>query len=155
MVTLMEPTFEALIHICHHMRADDEREVFNAIGHRNRTMLARQTLDAGRMGSAVIAGIDGRPTAVMGTFPIRTGVCSAFCYSTDGFGSVALTLTRYALRVLRPALIESGYHRLQCESRVDHVEAHRWLERMGFQREGVLRKFGSDGSDYYQYAAIA
>ena len=153
MVSLLAPDETSLAFIAVNMRQSDRDEIYNAIGHNNPFLLARAALDASRVGSAVVACSGGQPVAVMGHSPLRPGVSTAFAFSTAAFPRVALSLTRYALRVMRPDLIAGGCHRLECQSRIDHVSAHRWLEAMGFQREGILHKFGSDGSDYLMYGA--
>jgi RimJ/RimL family protein N-acetyltransferase len=154
-VELVAPDFASLAYIAVNMRQADRHEIYNVTGHNNPFILAQQTLDATRMGSGVVAADGGRPVAVLGFAPLRPGVCTAFAYGTDAFDRVALSLTRHALKVMKPALIASGFHRLECESRADHVQAHRWLEHLGFRREGTLRQFGSDRSDYLKFAAIA
>jgi hypothetical protein len=137
------------------MRQADRDEIYNVVGHNNPLLLAQQTLDAGRMGSAVVANRNERPVAVVGFVPVCPGVCTAFAFATDAFPSVALTLTRYAIKVMKPALLSAGFHRLECESRADHVDAHRWLEALGFEREGILKQRGSDRSDYIKFGATA
>lgn len=152
---LSSPDFASVAYIARNMRKADRDEVYNVIGHNNPFLLAQQALDAGRMGSSVCAHRDNRPIAVLGFMARHPGVGSVFAFGTDEFPRVALTLTRYALRVMRPALIASGFHRVQCESRIDHHDAHAWLERLGFKREGILKAFGSDGSDYIQFGAVS
>jgi RimJ/RimL family protein N-acetyltransferase len=44
--------------------------------------------------------------------------------------------------------------RIQAIVRTDWPTAHRFIERLGFQKEGMMRKFGPDGSDYYLYARV-
>ena len=153
MVALLTPDFASLAYIATNMRQADRDEIYNVIGHNNPFLLAQQTLDASRMGSAVVAAACGRPVAVMGFMVRHAGVTTAYAYSTSDFPRVALTLTRYALKVMKPALLASGFHRLQAESRIDHTDAHLWLERLGFRREGILKQFGSDGSDYIMFGA--
>ena len=135
------------------MRQADQDEIYNVLGHNNPFLLARQVLEALSFGSAVVAFHRGQPAGLMGFAPIRLNVATAIAFGTDQFKLVAHALTRHALRVMKPALLAAGFHRLECESRHDHVEAHRWLEFLGFKREGLLRKHGCDGSDYIKYAA--
>jgi RimJ/RimL family protein N-acetyltransferase len=155
MVALLAPDFASLAYIAFNMRQADRDEIYNIVGHNNPVILAQQALDASKVGSASVASRQGRPIAVCGFVPLRPGVSTAFAFATDAFPGVALALTRHALRVMKPALLHAGFHRLQCESRADHHDAHRWLETLGFRREGVLRQFGSDGSDYIQFSACS
>ena len=153
MVALIEPDYASLAYIAVNMRQADRDEIYNVAGHNNPFILVQQTLDAARLGSAVVALHGDRPVAVLGVVPRHAGVCTAYAYGTPDFPRVALSLTRYALNVMRPALIKAGYHRLECQSRFDHHDAHRWLQRMGFKPEGVLKCYGSDRSDYIQFGA--
>lgn len=155
MVSILAPDFASLSYIAVNMRQADKDEIYNVCGHNNPFILAQQTLEAARMGSAVVAVLHQRPVAVMGFVARHPGVCTAYAYATSDFPRVALSLTKYALRVMKPALLASGFHRLECESRHDHHNAHRWLESMGFRREGILKQYGTDRSDYIKFAATS
>lgn len=150
---LSPPTEAALAFIACNMRQADRDEVYNVIGHNNPFILARQTLDAIGVGTGVCAYHEGQPAAVLGACTSHPGVCMAFAYGTSHFPHVALSLTRYAIKVMRPWLLAQGFHRLECKSRFDHVHAHQWLGLFGFVNEGRLKAYGSDGSDYFQFGA--
>lgn len=56
-------------------------------------------------------------------------------------------------------LIESiaqsfNLHRVQATVPVGHEPAARFIMRMGFAREGLLRKFGPDGSDFIMFGRL-
>jgi RimJ/RimL family protein N-acetyltransferase len=75
-----------------------------------------------------------------------------FAFATDKFPRLALGLTRFAKKTVIPTLFRDlGAHRLQCESHEKHTSAHRWLELLGAEQESVLRGYGKDGSNYFQY----
>jgi hypothetical protein len=107
------------------------------------------------MGRGIVARYEGEPVAFLGCVFRHPGLCEAFAGGTEKFPMVAMTLTRYALRVMKPELIAAGVRRIQCQSLATHVDAHRWLERLGFRREAVLRCYGRGSKDYYMFAAIA
>ncbi|OPL13590.1 MAG: hypothetical protein AVO39_10345 [delta proteobacterium MLS_D] len=44
--------------------------------------------------------------------------------------------------------------RIQAHVRVDDAVAIQFAERLGFAREGLLKKFGMDGADHYIYAIV-
>ena len=48
----------------------------------------------------------------------------------------------------------NNLHRVQCFVHKDYVISQKWVEHMGFEREGLLRKYGSDKADYYIYARL-
>jgi RimJ/RimL family protein N-acetyltransferase len=38
---------------------------------------------------------------------------------------------------------------------VDDDRAYRFAEWLGFENEGIMRKYGVDGGDYYRMARVA
>ena len=61
-------------------------------------------------------------------------------------------LCRAAMR-LSPYIAEClQLVRLQCHVCIDNVQASQWIEKMLFVQEGLLRKYGPDGRDYFVYA---
>jgi hypothetical protein len=145
-------TLTAVEYVCLNMREIDRAEVFGMRAHDDALILAREIVAVAPYGKVGVAAHEGRPAAIVGVTPLWPGVWSAWAFGTDEWDRVAIELTRYALRVLRPFILERGAHRMQCESRIDHVEAHRWLELLGARPESILRRYGRDGSDYVQFA---
>lgn len=45
-------------------------------------------------------------------------------------------------------------HRVQSSVMVDYQAGHRFLERMGLQKEGLMRKYDWQGKDYFLYARV-
>lgn len=134
------------------MRLSDQREVYGMRGHENPYLLAREVVLATSYGKAGIAAHRGVPCGIIGVSPLWPGVWSAWSFGTDDWRKGAVEMTRYALNVLRPFILERRAHRLQCESRVDHVDAHRWLSSMGAKPDGLLEGYGRDGSDYIMWS---
>ena len=48
----------------------------------------------------------------------------------------------------------SGYKRIEATIKKDDTMSFNWMKGLGFEREGLMRKFGTDGEDYYMYARI-
>lgn len=74
---------------------------------------------------------------------------------------VSTLIEKYPLfvhRSVKKALIEIQeqyqLQRIQTTVLADFETAHKWVERLGFQCEGIMRKFGPDGSDHYRYALL-
>ena len=121
-------------------------------GHDNPLLLAHEVLSAATLGRAAIAFSEQRPAAICGATPLWPGTYTIWAFGTDAWADVAVDIARYALRTLKPWLLRRGAHRVQCESRFDHADAHALLERFGAVREGVLRSYGRDGADYFIYS---
>jgi RimJ/RimL family protein N-acetyltransferase len=68
------------------------------------------------------------------------------------------TMKRYAYETIIEHLIkvasDLNLRRIQahCDSNVPN--AVKFLEQIGFQREGLMRGYGEDGSDHYLYAIV-
>jgi RimJ/RimL family protein N-acetyltransferase len=45
--------------------------------------------------------------------------------------------------------------RLEATAESTFAPACRWLELLGFENEGLMRKYGPDGADYVRYARIS
>lgn len=50
------------------------------------------------------------------------------------------------------SLIGNPYRRLQATVKVGETKAIRFIEWLGFEREGLMRQYGVEGADYYIYA---
>jgi RimJ/RimL family protein N-acetyltransferase len=50
-------------------------------------------------------------------------------------------------------LDDAGYERIECHVEEGWERAHRWVRTLGFESEGLMRKF-RDGRDYRLYARI-
>lgn len=67
---------------------------------------------------------------------------------------------QYAFELLKviqlgvAAVFESGVFRIQALANVESKRAWKFLERIGFQREGLLRGYGPNGEDRYIYSRL-
>ena len=154
-VALIVPvSLSAVTYLAVNMRDIDAREIYNIRNHESPDLLAREVILAASFGKAGISVQDGRPVGIVGVSPLWAGVWTIWSYGTDEWRKGVLDMTRFGRKVLKPFLLARGAHRLQCESRVDHEDAHRWLASCDAKIEGVLQCYGRDGSDYYQFAWI-
>lgn len=150
---LLQPiSFAAVEYLCLNMRARDGAEIFGMRPHDNPLLLAHEVLAAAVRGRAQIAFHAGRPAAIVGVTSMWPRVWTIWAFGTDAWREVAVDVARHARNDLKPWLLKRGAHRVQCESRFDHVEAHALLERFGAVREAVLKSYGRDGADYFLYA---
>lgn len=141
------------LYVAQRMRADDAREIH----------AARWNEDAGELADDCMAcaplawmATHGAPVAVFGASQHRPGVVGAWMFATDDFRAVAISVTRFMKRVMFPALVQSGVHRIQAESIDSHTATHRWLERcFGAQLEAVHPGFGRRAETFYTFAWTA
>lgn len=141
-----DPTPEALAHIVQNLRAPDLEEV--AATSYDVWPSVWERLCAVRANQSVWE-VDGVPAAVMGAWPLWPGMWTVYAMGTEAFPAV--TMTKFALRVMVPALMESGARRAECASIATHTVAHRWLEGLGAHRESEMPNYGKGGETFYRY----
>lgn len=139
-------------HIVQHLRAQDRREIEATNWDMNPVRMVDKIMALESF--TFYAKVNDTPAALIGGFPMWPGVWQVYAYGTDDFDRVAPTLTKFALRFMVPAITNSGGHRAQCDSIEGHDKAHRWLEMMGYENEGPMRKFGRHGETFYRFARV-
>lgn len=92
------------------------------------------------------------PVAILGVTVLWPGVAEVWSIMTDDIRKVPVAFHRFCERLLRSTMKKHKLHRAQCNVRGDFTTGLRWAEALGFQREGLLRQFGPDGSDYILFA---
>lgn len=152
---LAEIDLASIEYVCLNLRPVDRDEIFNVRPHDNPVYLAWEAFGLlANMGRGRVAWVDGKPAGVIGIIEHRRGVWDIMMFGTEAMPKVALEMMRWA-RLNIPELIDLDGRRLQCDSRVGHDEAHRFLMALGAEREGPpMRSFGKDGSDYQRFVWI-
>lgn len=64
-----------------------------------------------------------------------------------------MTAHRVACRMIREWR-DQGYFRLEASADVNFEQGNRWLKLLGFEFEGVARKYTPDGRDVNMYALV-
>lgn len=64
------------------------------------------------------------------------------------------TVARHTVHMFDHMQEEHKYQRIQASISVKDTKAKRFAEWLGFENEGIMRKYGPDGSDYYRYARV-
>ena len=49
---------------------------------------------------------------------------------------------------------DNNIHRLQCVVKADWSEAQKFIEFLGWENEGFMKKYSKDGEDYFRYAKV-
>jgi len=89
-----------------------------------------------------------------GIIPIWDGVAECWLVGGWRLGTHRLSAVRALTATLARQVKEQQLRRLQAVVRADWDEAVRFVEFLRFEREGLLRGYGPDGSDHYVYARI-
>lgn len=145
-------TPEVVEHIVMNLRPEDEREI-SAVSW-DLSIKDRVNRYMGLEVYTFYASHNGDPAALIGAWPIHPSVWQVYAFGTLDFEKVAPTLTKFAMRFMTPSLINQGAHRAQCDSIEGHDKAHRWLEAMGYRKEGAMPKFGRKGETFYRFAYV-
>lgn len=139
--------------IAYNMRECDRTEIFAMLPHDNLYRFAWEAhhvlVNSGR---GKIAWHNGRPAALAGFVEQWSGVWQVWMCGTDDFKPAAVPLLRWFRKEANEILTVCKGHRLQCDSRMGHDEAHKMIMAMGGVPEGPpMRRYGKDGSDFQRF----
>lgn len=148
------PLYPAMVgYVLANLRACDAAEVWPAVPPNvSVDLLARLSCQLSPIGRVFLH--DDIPAAAMGAMPRQAGVWDVWMFATDAWPHVWRDVVRYALGDMEREVQTHphGAHRMQAHSRSGHPDAGSLLRFMGFECEGVARRFGGDGSDYETWA---
>ena len=153
MNSLTDIDFASVTRVCINMRADDAVEIYGLRPHDNPIMLAYEVMAVIRNGGrGCAAWHEGKPVAIVGFAENWPGVWQVILFATPEFRAVARPVLRW-IRDTAADLVENhGGRRLQCDSRFDHEDAHRFLRAVGAHPEGPpMRDYGKDGAAYQRF----
>ncbi|NJB68532.1 hypothetical protein GGQ74_002205 [Desulfobaculum xiamenense] len=105
-------------------------------------------------GPAFTGLVDGRPVACAGIVLGAPGVGDGWALTGVEVPHFALSFCRAFSRMLPALMAEWHLVRVQALVLEEHATSRRWLERLGFECEGLLRRF-SGGRNYYIYARLS
>lgn len=65
-----------------------------------------------------------------------------------------VTVARYTHRLFETIMADNDLWRIQASVHRTDEQSIKFAEWMGFENEGLMKKFGPDGSDYYRFARV-
>jgi len=98
--------------------------------------------------------VDGKVIWCGGIRVFWEGVGEAWCLISDEGARMPKTVFSSIKKILDFVQKDLALHRVQATARIDIPMFHKFLEHLGFEREGVLRKFLADGTDSYIYSRV-
>lgn len=131
-----------------HLEAFTAAPVFDADG----AASADDALATVTAGPAWTLCLDGSPVACGGVVLLWRGVGEAWSLSAEGLGPFALRLHRIVAARLAEAEARHALHRIQASVRTDNNQGRRWLARLHFREEGVMKGYGPMGHDFMRLA---
>lgn len=137
-------------------RDDDRADYLALAGEPLEPAREAATLATDSRWGAVILDRDGEAQAAVGAFPTPIRGCwCAWLHATDGWPGVWRAALRYVRDVMVPAMLAAGVRRCQALVVGPRRPAVRFLEACGLVREGVMRRFATDGRDVAMLARVA
>lgn len=152
-IEIQPPDFLALRHVAVHMREQDRRELAVTRDPGDWASL----IGAASFGQAwaELASIDGEPTFAYGATIAGRDAVQVWAFGTTQAKHVLRAVTRRIQRVMIPRLLELGVKEARAVSHPAHVEAHRWLQYLGFKPEAKISGVGVRGEDMFLFVARA
>jgi len=105
-------------------------------------------------GLAFTGLIDGYVIASAGIKPLWPRVGEAWIVASDNMPKKKLSVIKLIKENFDRMIQDNNFVRVQASVRSDWLEAKRFAEFLGFEHEGIMRKYGPDGQDYFRMARI-
>lgn len=114
-----------------------------------------EALTAGEsMGPAFTLICDGRVIACGGVMLLWGSVGEGWILGSTLIDSHKLAFHRAVKRMTVDIQDNMRLTRVQTVVHCEFPESAKWLERLGFENEGVMRNYGVHGDDYWRYARV-
>ena len=97
---------------------------------------------------------DNKPIFAAGMKMIWGQVAEGWVIATSDMWKYPLGVAKAIKKDFARVAKENNIVRVQTSIRKDFVQGQRFAEWLGLKNEGLMRKFGFDGSDQYRYARI-
>jgi hypothetical protein len=101
--------------------------------------------------SRTIVNDAGVVLGVLGAVPTMPGVCEVFIVASEDQQRFPLVFVRGVREELYT--LRSKYRRIQAISKNDKFHS-RWLSWLGFEREGLMKKYGLNGEDMLMWGLV-
>lgn len=98
--------------------------------------------------------VDGTIAASAGLVPLWAGVCEAWMIAGDDVAKHRIKVSRKMRTMLGDVMRQQGFYRAQANIHHKFERAIRLAEWLGFENEGLMRRFGVEGADYFRYAKV-
>lgn len=92
-----------------------------------------------------------QPIAIIGGVQFLPGVMVLWSLLTDDISRCPVSFHK-ACKHLIDFYLNNGYRRLVMTVRRDYEVGFRWAKALGFQCEGIMKKYAPDGMDCFMFA---
>jgi len=122
-------------------------------GH-DRDELRHRILMQTKEGKAVSVIERGKTIGIFGSNSIWKGLDEGWFLVDEAVRRYGIAMTKVAKKWIELKFQKDSLNRLQITVRCDDVRAHKWAKCLGFSDDGVMRRFGPDGSDFYLMSIV-
>ena len=105
-------------------------------------------------GLAYTCMINNEPVAAAGMKMIWSGVAEGWVIATNKIWDHPLLVAKAIKKNFARLAKENNIKRVQTAVRANYTTGLRFAKWLGLQEEGLMKKFGFDGSDQYMYARL-
>ncbi len=111
-------------------------------------------IDHSRPGMSFTLLGDGTPIVCGGIIPLWNGVCEGWIIGGKRIFQAKIKAARLIKKRTDLLCLNNNVSRLQTAVKAGFKEGYRFAKFLGLQDEGLMKKYGPDGSDYYRMAKI-
>jgi hypothetical protein len=112
------------------------------------------TVSAAEKGEALTLLVDDVILSIGGIVPLFPGVAEMWSLASKEVDRHPIVFHKSIIKILKFWEKQNELHRMQCKVFAGHDKSQKWLERMGFKNEGLMRKYDALKNDYYMYARV-
>jgi RimJ/RimL family protein N-acetyltransferase len=140
-------TIRDLSYVAAHMRASDRAEIECQMNEWS----AAQVALLSRRDFAYVCELDGNPESAFGCGQVRQGYWIAWSWGTRRSYRCLPSTIAFITQWLQPAVYDAGAHRVEARALASHVQARRFLERIGGKHRCDLPGYGKNGETFALY----
>lgn len=137
-----------------HIKAMKGREFENSLISLYKDNLDYLLYNYANFGIAYTGIVDDKIIGSGGVLKLWDGVGEAWVFSSIYFEENKRQVYTQVKKFLQLIIDNADYHRIQASIKCDYDVAVRFIEKLGFEREGLMKKYGMDKSDYYRYSRV-
>lgn len=97
---------------------------------------------------------DRKPIASAGMAIIWRGVADGWAFTSNEIIDYRFAFHRAFVELLDMTQKLNSIRRIQTVVHEGNDASFRWLNRLGFENEGIMKSYGPDGANYYRLARI-
>jgi RimJ/RimL family protein N-acetyltransferase len=111
-------------------------------------------LSQAQAGIAISVIQNGKTLGIFGSAKIWNGLEEAWFLVDEVVRRYGISMTKVAKVFISEKFAEDSLNRMQITVRCDDVRAYKWAKCLGFSDDGVMRRFGPDGSDFFMMSIV-